>query len=206
MILYIIKQLIFLGGIYMKKQKKWIYIILTSLLFIFLLSGCSKKEGETDTKNIQQKGTEYANSNGDFSINLEGNWIQSETTNEDAILLDNEDQSLTVMVQRFSKESVRTASGAESLDDFEKFYKENAIKSVIEIANKITTQEVSNENMLFAKAEEIEATQENQTSKLFNAYLESDSSFYVFSITGIEKLYDKNIKNLKECIQTLNEK
>lgn len=190
----------------MKKQKKWVYIILTSLLFIFVLSGCSKKEGETSAQNIQQKGAEYTNSNGSFSINLEGDWIQSETTNEDAILLDNEDQSLTVMVQKFPKEGVKTTSGAESLDDFEKFYKENAIKGIVEIANKITTQEVSNENMLFAKAEEIEATQENQTSKLFNAYLESDSSFYVFSITGIEKLYDKNIKNLKESIQTLNEK
>lgn len=175
--------------------KKFICIILIILVSNFILKNY-----------IQKEKIEYTNINKTFSIYLTDDWIKLEVTNEDAIFLDNQNQQLTIMVQRFPKESVRTASGAESLDDFEKFYKENAIKSVIEIANKITTQEVSDENMLFAKAEEIEATQENQTSKLFNAYLESDSSFYVFSITGIEKLYDKNIKNLKECIQTLNEK
>lgn len=176
--------------------KKFICIILIILVSNFIFKNY-----------IQKEKIEYTNINKTFSIYLTDDWTKLEITNEDAIFLDNKNQQLTIMVQKFPKEGVKATSGAESLDDFERFYKENAIKNIIEISNKITIQEeVSNENMLFAKAEEIEATQENQTSKLFNAYLESDSSFYVFSITGTEKLYDKNIKNLKQSIQTLNEK
>lgn len=192
----------------MKKQKKLLLIIFAILIFAFAFTGCSKKEEEKTQGQEQQqeKEQEYTSADNTFSIRLKGDWTQTETGKQEVILLDNQDQTLTVVVQRFFKETIKTDSGVDNLDGFIEFYKNAFMKDSIEIANKITVQEITDESMVSAKAEEIEATQNNQTSKLFNGYLESESSFYVFGITGTESIYDNNIETLKECIQTLNEK
>ena len=50
-------------------------------------------------------------------------------------------------------------------------------------------------SMLSAKAEEFSATQAGTTAKDCITYIESETGFYSFTITGTENLYDKTFLN-----------
>ena len=58
-------------------------------------------------------------------------------------------------------------------------------------------------SMLSAKAEELSATQAGTTAKAYISYIESETGFYSYTITGTENLYYKNISKLKESINIL---
>lgn len=148
---------------------------------------------------------EYRSKSDFFSISVAGEWTVTPTGNDEFIVLDNEDQSLTVMAQRFPKANVQASIKVESLEQFVDFYHKNAIAGLIEKAGEPKKEELIIEGVN-AVAEEITATMEGITAKAYNAYIETDTSYYSFTVTGIEELYDTNIEDLKEVAKTLKEK
>lgn len=145
---------------------------------------------------------DYKNSGNTFQLSVAGEWIQSET-NADNITLDNEDQSLSILVQAFPKEDM-DGFMVTSFDDFIAYYKKNAIAAIVASADPIN-HEVNVDSSLASLAEEYIATSDEVTAKAFFVYFETEERYFTYAITGIEELYDQNIENLKNVVQTITE-
>lgn len=203
----------------MKKSKK----VVTTFVIVAmcgLVTACNKKNESLDatptpvvteapevtvspetTQEPVQEVKEYKNSGNTFQIAVSGDWIQSET-NKDNITLDNKDQSLSIMVQAFTKENMD--NDVTNFDSFVTYYKENAIASIVESAESIV-HDLKVESALASKTEEYIATSDGITAKAFFIYFETEERYFSYAITGIEELYDQNIEELKSVVQTIKE-
>ncbi len=161
-------------------------------------SGTTQEVSQSTSKS--QDLTEYTSPGNTFTVKLPGEWTIAETDNEDHLVLDNSDQSLSVLIQRFPKDSL----GLNALDDFINLYKTSALASLqTYITNEPT--DLSIDTMVAAKTEDYEMSQDDTTFKSHIIYVESEKSYYSFTITGIANLYDENIEALSNSVHTLVE-
>ncbi len=176
------------------KRKSFLVLpILSTLVCITLLFGCSNEPAK-----------EYSNQLKTFTISVSGEWTSAPNTNENNITLDNEDQSLTITVQKFPKE-FELVKQITSLDNFISFYEQSSIANLLNMGEVSDLEDVEIDSALAAKAYELKAKQNNVVAKAYFTYIETETGYYSTCITGLEKIYDKNISKLKEAIKTLEE-
>lgn len=175
------------------KKRIWCSLLLFVLTAVFLFSGCGKGD--------KLKTTEFKGSEDTYSIAIPGEWTEAEAGNPDHLVLENKDQTLVVMVQKFPKELLKAAT----LDDFIKLYHDNAIPQMAANADVVNQEDVKIEEMVSAKAEEYVVSDEQDTAKAYIAYIQSDENFYAFTITGIAPVYDDSIEDLKSCVPSFQE-
>lgn len=181
----------------MKFKSKKIIFIITALLCATLLFGCSSASTKAPTK-------EYTNKLNTFKISVAGDWTTDNSSNEDNITLDNEDRTLTVIIQKFPKE-LPNMQQFKTLDDFIPFYEKIAISNLLQMGEVSKLEKVDIDGVTDAKGYEIVASQDDMVSKAYITYIQTEKGFYSATITGVEKLYDKNIDALKEAIKTIEE-
>lgn len=169
-------------------------MVLAVTVLCMLFTACQGKEEEAK---------EYTNKGNAFSISVPGEWVVTETNNEDHLVLDNEDQSLSILIQRFPQEGLEDEDGS-GLEEFIEVYKSQAIPNLV--AQGVQEEEaVEIPDMKHARAEGYEMTQSGQVFKAYLVYVESDVAYYSVVITGSEDKYDPAIEKLKEAVKTLKE-
>lgn len=150
----------------------------------------------------REEGKEYLSESKAFSIQAAGEWEVTPTDNPDHLVLDNADKTLTILIQRFPKEEAEKEVGITSLEDFMTFYKETpSIANIYAMAGEVQTEPLNIAGMTAGQGEELAAG----GSKAYIGYLESKSSYYTATLTGLEELYDQNIQQMKTDLQTLQE-
>lgn len=144
---------------------------------------------------------DYTSGSGSFTISVPGEWTVGTTGNQESILLDNDDQSLSVIVQKFPSSNM----GITDLDGFISLYHESVMSALLAGVETPELKEITVDGMKAAKVEEFAATQDGVTAKVYAGYIQSETAFYSYAITGLEKVYDKNIERLKPSVTTLKE-
>ncbi len=142
----------------------------------------------------------YQDESGSFSISIpsvEGGWVQGDSGNEAGILLDNSDQSFTVMVQGLPKGQ----GEFDSLDSVVSFYREQALAGFGEP----TAEEIAAPESMTAQAESYTAEQYGTKAKALVAFLEGENGYYVYTITGLAEQYDANIGPQRDAVQNFVE-
>ena len=173
-----------------KKITVWLLV----LSMFCLLAGCQGKEEET---------REYINKGNTFSVTVPGEWKITETDNEDHLVLDNEDQSLSILIQRFPQEGLEEEDGS-GLEDFMAAYKSQVIPDLA-AAGSESDGDAQREGMKQAREEEYKMTQSGQVFKAYILYVESDVAYYSVAVTGTGESYDPDIDKLKTAVKTLKE-
>lgn len=142
----------------------------------------------------------YQDESGSFSISIpsvEGGWVQGDSGNEAGILLDNSDQSFTVMVQGLPKKQGQF----DSLDSVVSFYREQALAGF----GKPTAEEIAVPESMAAQAESYTAEQYGTKAKALVVFLEGDNGYYVYTITGLAEQYDANIGPQRDAVRNFVE-
>ncbi|WP_129600658.1 hypothetical protein [Anaerophilus nitritogenes] len=181
----------------MKSKFKKLVLGIMVLSCIALLFGCSNSVSKSPAK-------EYSNKLNTFKISVAGEWIVEENTNENNITLDNEDKSLTITIQGFSK-SFEAMDQIKDVDTFIALKEKTVLAKLIEMGEVSEIENVKIDGVKAAKANEIVAEQNGVVAKCYNVYIETEKAFYSATITGVEELYDKNIESLKEALKTFKE-
>ena len=179
-----------------------IFIMAAAIIIAFGFISCKADKTPGDSAGGEAPAKEYVSKAGTFSITVPGEWTVSDSGNDEHIVLDNSDQSFSVLVQRFPKET----AGAADFNRFVAFYKDNAIKAIVEASKDIKTEAVNIEGMIKTSAEIYEVSQNGTTAKAFVAFAESPKAYYVYTLTGVESVYDKEIEAQKAAISGLKEK
>lgn len=142
----------------------------------------------------------YQDESGSFSISIpsvEGGWVQGDSGNEASVLLDNSDQSFTVMVQGLPKGQ----GEFDSLDSVVSFYREQALAGFGEP----TAEEIAVPESMTAQAESYTAEQYGTKAKALVVFLEGNNGYYVYTITGLAEQYDANIGPQRDAVRNLVE-
>lgn len=173
--------------------------ILITIIFCIGTAGCQGKNFIA----VEQ----YSSTGSTFSVQITGKWIQPPDTSPDSIILDNnENKTLTVMIQRYEKEVVYEAADIETLEQFIKYYHENVLSTLLMVKDNGTViEDITVEGMKKAKRETLNATIDTITAKAQIAYMESEKYYYCFTITGIKQLYDMQIEELEKAVFTIKE-
>lgn len=137
----------------------------------------------------------YQDESGSFSLSIpavEGGWVQSDGGNEASVVLDNSDQSFTVMVQGLPKGQGQF----DSLDNVIAFYHDQALAGFGEP----TAEEVNTPDGMPSQAESYTAEQNGITAKALVVFLEGQNGYYVYTITGLAEQYDANISAQRDAV------
>ncbi len=188
----------------LKKVEKQLFTALVAATLCVSLSACGGAGGDAGGDAQSGAGTSAAaggtqtaaapellnfwSESGSYSVripDIEGGWVQSDGGNEEHLVLDNSDQTFSILVQGLPKDSEQFSS----LDTLMEFYREQTLSSF----GAPTSEEVAVDPSLTAKAESYSVTQEGVTAKALVIFLEGANSYYVYTITGLEEQYDANI-------------
>ena len=151
----------------------------------------------------------YTNSNESYGITLPATWIQDTgVSNGDILVLySNEERDIIISIQQYDREIAEDTMGLNSLERFQQFYKINSIIAGLYPSGKTKEVEYNMENMKNVLAEELVSdSNDNTVAKAFCVAAESDNAYYTCIITGEQKIYNRNIDNLKEVLSALVEK
>ena len=175
-------------------------ILCMMIIFIAMIAaGCHGKGEEL----------EFMDANGNFSIKLPSSWIQDTgvSNNDMIVLYSNEQRDVIVSIQRYDREIAEDTMGLNSLEKFQQFYKINSIVSTVYAQGEVEDVEYSMEGMKNIAAQEVVSkSSDNTTVKAFCVIAENDAAYYTCTITGEQKIYNKNINKLKEVLSKLEEK
>ena len=123
------------------------------------------------------------------------------------VLYSNEQRDVIVSIQRYDREIAEDTMGLNSLEKFQQFYKINSIVSTVYAQGEVEDVEYSMEGMKNIAAQEVVSkSSDNTTVKAFCVIAENDAAYYTCTITGEQKIYNKNINKLKEVLSKLEEK
>ena len=189
----------------MKYTKRAGSLILSALLCLSLAAcgttdDTSAPEGDTGeaaptSASVETK--EFTSPSGSFTVKIpevEGGWTETNGSNEEHLVLDNADQSLSILVQGLPKADA--ASQYPDLDSLVEYYQANVTASYGEP----TEETVTVPDALNVKAESYTATQGGTTAKALVAYIEMEEGYYIYTITGLEEVYDANIEAQQAAI------
>lgn len=171
------------------KQGKMIFGAILLIALLAGMTGCGAK------------GTVYKNTAESYSIKIPGEFTQEEAGNADHIILNNADNTLSVIVQMFPKGDVN----ASTLDEFIELYHTNAIPQLVLNTEPPALSDVKVEAMTAAKAEEYVIDTEEKKAKTCITYMSSDNGFYAYTVTGETEVYDENIEALQGALSTMKE-
>ena len=202
----------------MKHSKRMGALVLSAVLCLSLTAcGSNPKDSDdkqpTDGKDVttstqpsQDKKTvetaSYTSPSGSFTVTIptvEGGWTKSDGGNEEHLVLDNSDQSLSILIQALPKEQAQTQYP--DLASLVEFYEQSTLSSL----GDPTGEEITVPKAADVQAESFTATQNGTTAKAFVAFIEMEKGYYVYTITGTEKPYDANIQAQKDAISSLVE-
>ena len=190
------------------KMGKKLLLGLLAAAFCLSLAACGEPDStpSEDTAGEPEQSTpapelqEFTSDSGSFSIRvpeIEGGWTQTPGGNEEHLVLDNQDQSLSVLVQGLPKGSEQFAD----LDSLVTFYRAQTLSGFGEP----TAENVAVASGLTAQAESYTATRGDVTAKALVVFIEGANEYYVYTITGIADVYDAEIDGLRDAVASFAE-
>lgn len=183
----------------MGANMKYMIKVVIMIVMLLVATGCS--DGKSTI--------EYTSASGNYSITLPSTWIQdTNITNGDILVLySNEQRDIIISIQQYDREVAEDTMGLDSLQKFEHFYKTNSIVSTLYTTGEVDEVNYSMANMKNVIAEEVQSkSNDNTVAKAFCVLAETDNAYYTCTITGEQKIYNKNIKNLKQVLSAMVEK
>lgn len=176
----------------------------------FSLAACAGDSGNANTgssasqssSKSAEKLMEFSSPNNAYSINIpdvKGGWTQTKGTNDYLLVLDNPDQSFSILIQAYPKENAVARWG--SVEKFADEYRKTNMSKLGEPTEDEVDIPIA-ENII---AESYSVKQSGISAKAVVAYFETENYYYNYAITGLEKEYDKNIDAQKKAMSSLTE-
>ena len=169
------------------------FVLAAAIVLAFCFVSCQNTGGRSK---------EYVSGDGSFSITVPGEWTVGDDGRAEYIVLDNSDMTFSILVQRFQK----TDPSFGDFQSFVDYYKESVLQSMIEAAGEPQQESLSIEGMEQAVAESYEISEADSTVKAFVAYIESETAYYVYTLSGTGEVYDQQIEAQRSAVSSLKEK
>lgn len=126
----------------------------------------------------------------------------SDGGNEYHLVLDNSDQSFSVMIQALPME--QAAATFSSLDEIIAFYQQSTLSEYGEpTSSEVVIGDPAIEGVV---SDFYEVTQNNMTADLLISYFQTENAYYVCILTGTKAAYDANVDAVKNALTSFTEK
>ena len=188
-------------------KKKFLATRLASCLALMLAAcGGTPAEGSNASQNEQPvQLEEFTAPSGTFAVSLpeiDGGWTVSDGGNEYHLVLDNSDQSFSVMIQALPME--QAAATFSSLDEIIAFYQQSTLSEYGEpTSSEVVIGDPAIEGVV---SDFYEVTQNNMTADLLISYFQTENAYYVCILTGTKAAYDANVDAVKNALTSFTEK
>lgn len=193
----------------MKHSTKRLAAVLAALLTLSLTAcggtPADSGNGAADTPQAAVKLTPYDAPGGTFSVSMpeiEGGWTTTDGGNDYHLVLDNSDQSFTVLIQGLPMEQAQ--SSITDLDGLITVYRQTTLAGFGEpTAAEVTVGDPAIEGV---KADTYTVEQGGHTAKALVCYFQTENAYYVCILTGTGEAYDQNIDAVQAALTTFTEK
>ena len=188
-------------------KKKFLATLLAGCLALMLAAcGGTPAEGSNASQNEQPvQLEEFTAPSGTFAVSLpeiDGGWTVSDGGNEYHLVLDNSDQSFSVMIHALPME--QAAATFSSLDEIIAFYQQSTLSEYGEpTSSEVVIDDPAIEGVV---SDFYEVTQNNMTADLLISYFQTENAYYVCILTGTKAAYDANVDAVKNALTSFTEK
>ena len=188
-------------------KKKFLATLLAGCLALMLAAcGGTPTESSNPSQNEQPvQLEEFTAPSGTFAVSLpeiDGGWTVSDGGNEYHLVLDNSDQSFSVMIQALPME--QAAATFSSLDEIIAFYQQSTLSEYGEpTSSEVVIGDPAIEGVV---SDFYEVTQNNMTADLLISYFQTENAYYVCILTGTKAAYDANVDAVKNALTSFTEK
>lgn len=188
-------------------KKKFLATLLAGCLALMLAAcGGTPTESSNPSQNEQPvQLEEFTAPSGTFAVSLpeiDGGWTMSDGGNEYHLVLDNSDQSFSVMIQALPME--QAAATFSSLDEIIAFYQQSTLSEYGEpTSSEVVIGDPAIEGVV---SDFYEVTQNNMTADLLISYFQTENAYYVCILTGTKAAYDANVDAVKNALTSFTEK
>ena len=180
-----------------------------ALTLCFSFSACSVNSDSQSSENISSSINQeesFTKNAETFSLNvpvIEGGWNTDATSmlNDYSIVIDNSDQSFTILVQSLPKSEGTLAA----YPDIESVENADYQSTLAQFGIDGTEETIKIEGASKTAAYSYIIEQGEVTSKAFIAYIDMPEAYYIYTITGLEEIYNENIEAQKLAIESLKE-
>ena len=188
-------------------KKKFLATLLAGCLALMLAAcGGTPAEGSNASQNEQPvQLEEFTAPSGTFAVSLpeiDGGWTVSDGGNEYHLVLDNSDQSFSVMIQALPME--QAADTFSSLDEIIAFYQQSTLSEYGEPTSSEVV--IGDPAIVGVVSDYYEVTQNNMTADLLISYFQTENAYYVCILTGTKAAYDANVDAVKNALTSFTEK
>lgn len=146
---------------------------------------------------------EYVSKSGVFSITVPnpqgGEWTVTDGGNDDHVVLDNKDRSLTILVQRLPRPEADAMY--DSLEQMAQSYRKNNLSNL----GDPTPETVDVPAAQGVLAESYSVAMQGVSAKALATYFQTDRGYYIYAITGLDEQYDADIAALRAAISNFRE-
>lgn len=188
-------------------KKKFPATLLAGCLALMLAAcGGTLTESSNPSQNEQPvQLEEFTAPSGTFAVSLpeiDGGWTVSDGGNEYHLVLDNSDQSFSVMIQALPME--QAAATFSSLDEIIAFYQQSTLSEYGEpTSSEVVIGDPAIEGVV---SDFYEVTQNNMTADLLISYFQTENAYYVCILTGTKAAYDANVDAVQNALTSFTEK
>lgn len=188
-------------------KKKFLATLLAGCLALMLAAcGGTPAEGSNASQNEQPvQLEEFTAPSGTFAVSLpeiDGGWTVSDGGNEYHLVLDNSDQSFSVMIQALPME--QAAATFSSLDEIIALYQQSTLSEYGEpTSSEVVIDDPAIEGVV---SDFYEVTQNNMTADLLISYFQTENAYYVCILTGTKAAYDANVDAVQNALTSFTEK